>query len=125
MSKLPKPEPVAIPAPNAVLLVMTIAPDRDVADTIAMALVDERLAACVNILAPCRSIYRWQGKVEHADEIPMLIKTTRDRFEILRQRLKALHPYDVPEIIACKPVAGWPPYANWVIAQTRPARRGA
>ena len=121
----PKPEPVSIPAPNAVLLVLTNVPDRATADAIAQALVDERLAACVNILAPCRSVYRWQGSIEQADEIPLLIKTAQDCFAKLQQRICELHPYDVPEILAWKPGAGWPPYLDWVIGATRPARHQA
>lgn len=116
----PRPEPVSLGAPDAVWMVMTNVPDAEVAGRIARALVDERLAACVNILAPCRSVYRWQGRVEDATEIPLLIKTAEDRYPDLQRRIKALHPYDTPEIVAWKPCAGWPPYANWVTEQTRP-----
>jgi periplasmic divalent cation tolerance protein len=112
-------EPGAIPTTDAVLIVLTNMPDAESAETLAGALVAERLAACVNILAPCRSVYRWQGAIEWADEVPLLIKTARDRYPALQQRLKALHPYDVPEILVCTPEAGWPAYTGWVIAQTR------
>lgn len=117
------PTPVAIPPPNGVLIVITNVPDDDTAQEIADALVEERLAACVNILAPCRSVYRWQGEVEHAEEVPLLIKTTQDRFQALQRRLDELHPYDVPEILAWRPDMALPAYVNWAIAETRPRRR--
>ncbi len=120
--ELPVPTPVTVPAPNAVLVVLTNAPDRETAEALADALVREKLAACVNILAPCQSVYRWQGAVERAEEVPMLIKTAQDRYAALQRRLVELHPYDVPEVLAWKPQAGWPAYANWVIAETRPPR---
>lgn len=124
MERTPKPvpEPVGVPPPNAVLVVFTNAPDAELAGSIARTLVDERLAACVNVLAPCRSVYRWQGVVESADEVPMVIKTTQDRFAALARRLGELHPYEVPELLAFKPDAGLPAYLNWVIGQTRPER---
>ncbi len=121
-SPKPVPEPVGVPPPNAVLVVFTNAPDAQLAGSIARALVDERLAACVNVLAPCRSVYRWQGAVESADEVPMVIKTTQDRFAALVRRLRELHPYEVPELLAFKPDAGLPAYLDWVIGQTRPER---
>jgi len=121
---LPVPSPVSVPPPNTVLLVLTNVPDADLARSIAQALVDERLAACVNILAPCHSVYRWQGAVEEADEVPLLIKTAQDRYAALQARLKELHPYDVPEILAWRPDAGWPAYASWVIGETRVPRGG-
>ena len=118
------PTPVTVPAPNAMLIVLTNVPDAATAERMADVLVQEQLAACVNVLAPCRSVYRWQGAIERADEVPMLIKTAQDRYAALQRRIKELHPYEVPEIVACKPQAGWPPYADWVISQTRPPRRG-
>jgi periplasmic divalent cation tolerance protein len=113
---------VPLGTPNAVWMVLTNVPDEATADTLARTLVDERLVACVNILAPCRSVYRWEGRVEHATEIPLLMKTAQDRYPALQRRIRELHPYDTPEILAWKPGAGWPAYANWVIAQTRPPR---
>jgi periplasmic divalent cation tolerance protein len=112
-------EPAGVPATDAVLIVVTNLPDAESAEALARTLVDERLAACVNILAPCRSVYRWQGEIEWADEVPMLIKTARDRYPALQERLEALHPYDVPEILVCTPEGGWPAYTDWVVAQTR------
>ena len=117
---LPKPEPVRITEPNAVVLVLTNAPDQAIAERIAAALVDERLAACVNIQSPCRSVYRWQGKVETATEVPLLIKTAQDRLNRLVARLTELHPHQVPEILFCRPDGGAQPYLNWVLRETRP-----
>ena len=83
-----------------ILLVLTTLPDQTTAETLASALVESRLAACVNILQPCRSIYRWQGTVETADEVPLLIKTTEARYPALEAAIRARHPYEIPEIIA-------------------------
>lgn len=121
---LPRPEPVGIPAPNTVLMAITNAPDAETAQRIARTLVEERLAACVNVLAPCQSVYRWQGAVEEAQEIPLLIKTAQDRFAALQRRLTELHPYEVPELLSWRPTGGLPAYASWVIQQTRPSRQG-
>jgi periplasmic divalent cation tolerance protein len=96
------------------LLVFCNAPSQDVADTLATALLEERLAACVNILAPCRSVYRWQGRVESTVEIPLLIKTSAQVYPALQARIAALHPYQVPEIVACEISQGLPAYLTWV-----------
>lgn len=118
----PVPRPVGVAPLNGVLLVLTNVPDEETAEEIAQALLRERLAACVNVLAPCRSVYRWQGDVEEADEIPLLIKTTVDRHAALQARLVELHPYDVPEVLAWRPDAVFPAYASWVIGETRNRR---
>jgi periplasmic divalent cation tolerance protein len=102
------------------LLVLTNMPDRPSAERLAQSLVHSRLAACVNILAQCRSVYSWKGKVENADEHPMLIKTTRDRYASLEAAIRAGHPYELPEIIAVTLAAGFPAYLDWVVAETRP-----
>jgi periplasmic divalent cation tolerance protein len=115
------PEPVHVAPPDGLLLVLSNVPDQEVAAAIARALVDERLAACVNILGACRSIYRWRGEVEEADEVTLLVKTTRRRHAACLQRLEALHPYEVPEIVTIVPDAVWPAYASWAIAETRVA----
>ncbi len=96
------------------LLVISNLPDRAAAESLAHALVERRLAACVNILTPCRSVYRWQGAVEQADEVPLLIKTTRARYAELEAALGELHPYSVHEIIALPLTAGLPAYLDWV-----------
>jgi periplasmic divalent cation tolerance protein len=102
------------------LLVLTNCPDPSSADRIALALVENGLAACVNRLAPAESVYRWQGAVERATEHPLLIKTTRERYGDLEQAIRALHPYDVPEIIAVPIVAGLAAYLRWIGKVTQP-----
>jgi len=118
-ASLPQPEPVAIAPPDGILLVLTTVGSREEADEIAQALVQERLAACVNVVADCSSTYRWQGAVEQADETMLLIKTTRNRYRDFEERLRELHPYDLPEIVALSPDAVLPAYAAWVIGETR------
>ncbi len=103
---------------SEVLLVFTNLPDRSEAERIAEALVAESAAACVNIMAECSSVYRWQGKIEHAAEIPVLIKTTRDAYPRLESILRKLHPYELPEIIALPVSAGLPEYLSWVAQET-------
>lgn len=82
-------------------------------------LVDARLAACVNILSPCHSVYRWQGAVETADEVPLLIKTSRERYAALEAAIRQQHPYELPEVIALPVAQGLPEYLSWVAAETR------
>lgn len=100
------------------LLVITNCPDTVVAEDLARALVAERLAACVNILAPCRSIYRWQGVVETAAEVPLLIKTSRERYPALEAAIRERHPYEVPEILALPIEKGYPAYLDWIASET-------
>ncbi len=102
------------------LLVLTNLPDRISAETLAASLVEDRLAACVNILQPCSSVYRWKGAVEKADEVPMLIKTTEARYPALEEAIRAKHPYETPELIALPVVDGLPDYLAWVEAETQP-----
>ena len=102
------------------LLVLTNLPDRASAERLAGLLVERRLAACVNILAPCRSVYRWKGAVQHDEEHPMLIKTTAERYGALEQALREGHPYELPEIIAVPIEGGLPAYLDWVTAETTP-----
>jgi periplasmic divalent cation tolerance protein len=101
------------------LLVLTNCPDAETAGRIARALVEARLAACVNQLGPAHSTYRWRGAVEEASEITLLIKTTRQRYPALQAQLRQLHPYEVPEILAIPLESGFPDYLSWVIAETR------
>ena len=96
------------------LLVFTNFPDLETARQIGTALVENQTAACVNLLSPMESIYRWQGKVELATEIPALIKTTRGAFDKLRSALAEAHPYEVPEIVAVPIADGLPAYLDWV-----------
>jgi len=102
------------------LVVLTNCPDEEVADRIARTLVESGLAACVNRLAPASSIYRWQGAVERATETPLLIKTTRERYAEVEQAIRALHPYEVPEIVALRIEAGFAPYLRWIADETQP-----
>jgi periplasmic divalent cation tolerance protein len=102
------------------LIVLTHLPDEASARALAEHVVDARLAACVNILAPCRSVYRWQGKMEDALEVPLLIKTTRQGYPALEAAICARHPYELPEIIALPIAAGLPAYLDWLAAETTP-----
>ena len=103
---------------NEILLVFTNLPDRAAAERIADTLVTEGVAACVNVLGECASVYRWQGKVERASEVPLLIKTTRAAYPQMENALRKLHPYELPEIIALPVSAGLPEYLNWVAQET-------
>jgi periplasmic divalent cation tolerance protein len=101
------------------LLVITNLPDRASAERIARVLIGKRIAACVNILAECTSVYRWEGKVEFAGEVPLLIKSTRAVYPQLENTLRTLHPYELPEIIAVPVSAGLPDYLHWVAQETQ------
>jgi periplasmic divalent cation tolerance protein len=101
------------------LLVLSNLPDRDAALALAKALVERRLAACVNVLAECTSVYRWQDTIETAAEVPVLIKTTAQRYPALEQAVRELHPYELPEIVAVPIRGGLPEYLRWVAAETR------
>lgn len=107
---------------SEVLLVISNFPDRASAELAAGVLVADASAACVNVLAECTSIYRWEGKVEHAREVPLLIKTTREAYPQLERDLRDLHPYELPEIIALPVSAGLPEYLNWVTQETTPQK---
>jgi periplasmic divalent cation tolerance protein len=102
------------------LLVLTNLPDRGAAERLADQLIEKHVAACINILAPCRSVYRWNGAVQHDEEHPMLIKTTPERYPALEEALRAGHPYELPEIIALPIERGLPAYLAWVAAETKP-----
>src|ERR1700741_1562050 len=101
------------------LLVLTNLPDRAAAERLAALLVEKRLAACVNILAACRSVYRWKGAVQHDEEHPVLIKTTAERYSELEKALRSAHPYELPEIVAVPIERGLPAYLEWVAAETK------
>ncbi|MBI1887405.1 MAG: divalent-cation tolerance protein CutA [Nitrosomonadales bacterium] len=103
---------------NDILLVITNLPDAQAAARLAQRLIEERAAACVNQLAPCTSTYRWQGKIETATEVPLLIKTTRTAYPRLEQLIRTVHPYELPEIIAVPVIAGLPAYLGWVGQET-------
>lgn len=98
---------------------ITNLPDRAAAERLADTLIAARLAACVNILAPCRSVYRWKGAVQHDEEHPVLIKTTAERYGALEAAVRAAHPYELPEIVAVPIERGLPEYLDWVAAETK------
>jgi periplasmic divalent cation tolerance protein len=100
------------------LVVLVTAPTADKAAELARALVEERLAACGNVVPGVRSIYRWEGKVEDDAEALLVLKTTRACFPALRERVLALHPYQVPEVLALPVEAGSERYLAWVGAET-------
>jgi periplasmic divalent cation tolerance protein len=102
-----------------VFVVLSTFPNPDKAAEIARVLVDERLAACVNLVPTVRSIYRWQGAVSDDTETLAVIKTTRDRYDALAARLRELHPYEVPEMLAFDVAAGHAAYLSWVSEQVR------
>jgi len=103
-------------AKHLVVLITTGSPEE--ARKIAHALVEERLAACVNVVSPVHSLYRWQGQVQTDQETLLIVKTTEARMEVLAQRVKQLHSYQVPEIIALPVVAGAGDYLRWIDEQT-------
>jgi periplasmic divalent cation tolerance protein len=105
-------------ADSDVLLVMSSLPDQATAQQLARTLIERRLAACVSVLAPCTSVYRWKSKVEDTTEVPVLIKTTAGRYAELESALRALHSYELPEIIAVPVLHGLPGYLDWVAAET-------
>lgn len=103
-----------------VLLVITNVPDRATAERMAEALVSAGVAACINILAECTSVYQWEDKLNHTSEVPLLIKTTRAAYSRLESALRELHPYELPELIAVPVTAGLPAYLDWVAQETQP-----
>jgi periplasmic divalent cation tolerance protein len=104
---------MAISVQNARVVFSTL-PDVEAARKLAKSLVEERLAACVNVLAPCTSVYRWQGDVQEDGEVPLIIKTTAERYPAVEAHIRAHHPYELPEIVALDAAAGLPDYLRWV-----------
>ena len=103
---------------DQVVIVLTNLPDRAVAVQLAQVLVDRRLAACVNVLAECTSIYRWKGAVENATEVPVLIKTRAGRYAEVEAAIRELHPHELPEIVAVPVQHGFDEYLQWVADET-------
>lgn len=103
---------------DSIVLFVTTGSETE-AETIAKALVADRLAACVNIINPIRSFYRWQGEITDDCEWLLMIKTQTDRFSAVEARVKALHSYEVPEVIALSILAGSEPYLRWLNEETR------
>ena len=100
------------------LVVFVTVPSREDGERIAEIVVGERLAACVNIVGPIRSVYRWLGQVERDDEHLLVIKTRAERYAALEERVQAAHPYDVPEVIAVRVEVGSDAYLRWLWEQT-------
>ena len=95
-------------------LVLCTCPDQATARQLAESLVTKQLAACVNIISGMESIYRWQGNIEHDQELLLLIKTRRQAVTALSREIQALHPYELPEVIAVPIMAGLEPYLQWI-----------
>ena len=106
--------------PVSALICFCTCPDADSAERIAAALAAERLAACVNLLPGLRSVYRWQGKVEAAAEVLLLVKTSAEAYPALQERLRQLHPYELPELLAVEAASGLPEYLQWLATESRP-----
>ena len=99
---------------TGVHVVLITAPDADVAASLARTLVNERLAACVNVVPHVRSFYRWEGEVRQDEEVLLVVKTGSERSQALAARVRALHPYDLPEVLALAAVGGSEEYLGWV-----------
>jgi periplasmic divalent cation tolerance protein len=99
-------------------LVLSTIDSRKAAEKIAHHVVEERLAACVNIISDITSVYKWKGALERASESLMVIKTTRERLPQLIERIKELHTYELPEVIALPIEDGYPPYLEWIVSET-------
>lgn len=110
---------VVVEMPTSYVIVLTTFPVDGDAESLARTIVDERLAACVNLLPPMQSIYRWQGAVEQASERQLVMKTTVRCVDGLKKRIAALHPYDVPEILVLPVGGGAESYLNWIDENTR------
>jgi periplasmic divalent cation tolerance protein len=108
----------ADPPDAGVLVCFCTCPDLDGARALGRTLVEERLVACAQLLPGIESIYRWEGRVDSAAEVLLVLKTTHASFDRLQARLVALHPYDVPELVALPAVAGLPAYLHWVADST-------
>jgi periplasmic divalent cation tolerance protein len=102
-----------------VILVLTNLPDMQSAQALARRLVEQKLAACANCLPAVKSIYRWQGAIEEADEVTVLIKSAESRYRELEAAIKGSHPYDLPEIIVLPLSGGLPDYLSWVLRETK------
>ena len=103
---------------GAAILVLTQMPDRASALTLARSLLDSRLAACVSVGAPVESLYHWRGKIETAQEIPVVVKTRSERYAEVEAAIRAGHPYELPEIVAVPVTDGLAPYLQWIADET-------
>jgi periplasmic divalent cation tolerance protein len=102
------------------VIIMTNFPDRVSALALAKELVEQRLAACVNVLSECSSVYRWKNEIERADEVPVLIKTLSQNYPQVESLVRRMHPYELPEIIAVPVVEGFPGYMQWIADECMP-----
>lgn len=100
------------------IVALTNLPSRDAALALARTLVEQRLAACVNVMDGCTSVYRWESAIECEREVPLLIKTRADQFAALQAAIRAVHPYELPEIVALGLQDGLPEYLGWIAAET-------
>jgi periplasmic divalent cation tolerance protein len=96
------------------IVVLSTCASAEEAERLARRVIDDRLAACVNVLSPVRSFYRWKGEIEDSAEWLLIIKSTRDKFDGLRAALESAHTYEVPEVIAIPIVEGSPNYLSWI-----------
>ena len=103
---------------NDTVIVLTNLPDRETAVKLANELVARKLAACVNVLSECTSVYRWKGTIKNAREVPVLIKTRAARYAEVEAAIRGLHPYELPEIVAVPVVRGGDDYLQWVADET-------
>jgi periplasmic divalent cation tolerance protein len=101
------------------LLVLTTVASREAGVALARALLERRLAACVNVGAPVDSLYHWRGRIETAQEVPLTIKTRASLYSYVEAAIRELHDYELPEIIAIPVTAGHAPYIGWIEAETR------
>lgn len=99
---------------SQVTIVYAVFGGREEAETVARAMVERRLAACANVLAPCRSFFRWEGAIEEAEEVPAIFKVSADGAEALIEAIAAMHGYDTPPISSWQAGHVWRPYAEWV-----------
>lgn len=104
-------------AQDVLVVLVTCPPDK--AEAIAQGLVEDRVAACVNIVPSLRSVYRWKEGVQQEEEALLIVKTTRDRFDALKKAVLARHPNELPEVIAVPVDRGHAPYIDWVVESTR------
>ncbi len=109
---------IAMRSAGSAKVVLSTAASVAQAEPIARALIEERLAACVNIVGPVRSIYRWQGRIERDREVMMVIKTRAALLKRLERRVRELHPYEVPELLVLDVASGSAPYLDWLLAAT-------
>ena len=113
-------KPKAVEPPSPVRVVLVTAPDEDVAAKLGRTLVEERLIACANLIPKIRSIYRWEGAIHDEPEVLLVMKTQTSLIDAVIARVKALHPYQVPEVLAVPVERGFGKYLDWVIAETTP-----